>query len=414
LVSDNTILGLDIGTSKICAVAGIPLPDGSVRFTAHSEQKSEGVRAGNVINLETVLKTIKSVVEDVELNTGSEVKQIVTGVSGSHIEGLFSQGVVGINSKDQEIHKEDIYRSMEVARAFELPLDREILHTLVQDFCIDGRSGIKDPVDMVGHRLETKVMIVTGSVAFSQNLDKCFERLHYTVKRRMLQQLADSEALLTTEEREMGTLLINMGAGMTNMIGFVHGAPVYVGGVDIGGDQVTSDLSYILNQPPQLVEEVKTQFGCCYEPIIDPHETIIIPQAGRLPSIKMPRRELSKIIEPRVAEIFAMLRGLLEKRGLLHTFGGGIVLTGGGAMAPGTSQLATELFDIQARRARFTQLNGFETGFSDLRYSTAIGMVLYDANRQSTNEVGNYQKTRPTVSGKGVGGRIKNFFDVLF
>ncbi|MCF7934625.1 MAG: cell division protein FtsA [Spirochaetia bacterium] len=414
MVSDNTILGLDIGTSKICAAAGIPQSDGTVRFIAHSEQKSEGVRAGHVNNLETVIKTIKSVIEDVELAAGIEVKQIVTGVSGSHIEGLFSQGVVGIKSKDQEIRKEDIYRSMEVARAFELPLDREILHTLVQDFCIDGRSGIKDPVDMIGHRLETKVMIVTGSVAVSQNIDKCFERLQYKAKRRVLQQLADAEAVLSAEEREMGTLLIDMGAGMTNMIGFVHGSPIFVGGVNIGGDQVTADLTYILNQPLSMVEEVKREFGCCYEPIVSHNESVIIPQVGDQPSIRLPKRELCKIIEPRVAEVFAMLREMLEKRGLLHAFGGGIVITGGGAMMPGAPQLAAELFDIPARKARFGRLPGFEDGFSDLGYSTAIGLVLYDAHRQSNNETKNHHRQASPTRETGLAGRIKNLFDVLF
>lgn len=414
MVADNTILGLDIGSSKICAVSGAVQDDGSVKILAQSEQRSEGVRAGNIINIETVLKTISSVVEDIEVTSGSEIKQVVTGVSGSHIEGLMSQGVVGIKSKDQEIHKEDIYRSMEVARAFELPLDREILHTLVQDFCVDGRSGIKDPVDMIGHRLETKVMIVTGSVTASQNIEKCINRAGYNVKRKVLQQLADAESMLSLEEKEMGTLLINMGAGMTNMIGYIHGAPVFVGGIDFGGDQVTSDLAMILNQPLHIVEQVKIQDGCCFEPMVDRTEEVIIPQVGGLPSIKMPKRELCKIIEPRVAEIYAMLRNLLDKRKLLHAFGGGVVLTGGGAMLPGAANLATELFEIPARTAKYNHIDGIETGFSDLRYSTAIGLVLYEARRSSSNEAGSRQYVHKTKDSKGFGNRLKHFFDVLF
>ncbi len=408
LVTDNTILGLDIGTSKICAVAGAKQPDGSVRIIAFKEQHAEGVRAGNIINIESVIGIISNIRREIEIEAACEIKQIVTGVSGSHIEGLMSQGVVGIHSKDQEIRSDDIYRSMEVARAFELPLDREILHTLVQDFSIDGRSGIKDPIDMIGHRLETKVMIVTGSVTASQNIDKCIKRSGLITKRRVLQQLADSEALLSSDEKEMGTLLINLGAGMTNMVGYLHGAPVFVGGIDIGGSQVTADLAFVLNQPLQLIEEMKIAHGSCYEPMIDDHEMVILPQVGGLPSIRMPRKELCKIIEPRVAETFAMLRNMLDKRGLLHSFGG-VALTGGGAMMPGATELAAELFDRPARRASFKPFDGFDVNQFDLRYSTAIGLVLYDARRSGVIEV--KPDSRPK---RGLGSKIKNVFETLF
>lgn len=414
LITNNTILGLDIGTSKIAAVAGVPDANGTVRLLARSEHKSQGVRAGHVINLDAVNKTIKAVVEDVEVSTGTEIKNIVTGVAGSHIEGLLSQGVVGIKSRDHEIRKEDIYRSMEVARAFELPLDREILHTLVQDFCVDGRSSIADPVNMIGHRLETKVMIVTGSVSYLKTIDKCFERLDYEARRKVLQQLADAEAVLSREEREMGTLLINMGAGMTNMIGFVHGSPVFVGGVNMGGNQVTSDLATLLNVPHYLVEEVKIQYGSCYEPSVSDSDSVIIPSVGGSPSIRIPRKELSKIIEPRVAEVFAMLRGMLEKRGLLHAFGGGIVLTGGGAMDPGAAMLASEIFDISARSAVYRRIPGIDPGFNDLRYSTALGLVLYDARRKNRDETGTTRVHNGHHHENGLGSRIKGLFDVLF
>lgn len=407
------IVGLDIGTSKVCAVAGQVDTDGQVRIVAKSEHPSEGVRSGSVVNIETVLKTIGKVIEDVELTAGCEIKQVVTGLSGSHIEGLLSQGVVGIKSKDHEVHPEDIYRSMEVARAFELPLDREILHTLIQDFRIDGRSGIKDPLDMIGHRLEAQVMIVTGSVASSANIEKCITRSGYAVKRRVLQQLADSQALMSDEEKQMGTLLLDLGAGMSNMIGYVHGSPVCVGGIDLGGNQITNDLAYVLNQPFHLVEEVKKRYGSCYEPSVDASELITIPQAGGLPAIRMPRRELAKIIEPRAAETLAMLRSILEKKRLLHAFGGGILLTGGGAMMPGMTELSSEIFDIPTRRARYRHVAGF-TATDDLRFSTALGLVLYDAQRQNVTEAKSTAGKKSRENPKGFGSRLKHVFDVLF
>jgi cell division protein FtsA len=414
LGTDSVILGLDIGTSKICAVAGSLHPDGSVGIAAHSEQASAGVRSGSIVNIETVLKTISSVVEDIEVTTGSEIREVVTGIAGTHVEGLTSQGVVGIKSKDHEVHKEDVYRSMEVARAFELPLDREILHTLVQDFSIDGRSGIKDPVDMIGHRLETKVMIVTGAVTAVQTAEKCINRAGYNVKRKVVQQLADAEAVLSQEQKDIGTLLVNMGAGMTTLIAYAQGAPVYIGGIDIGGDQITSDLAVLLNQPLQLVEQIKIEYGCCYEPMVTSSDVVTLPQVGGLPSIRMPKREITKIIEPRQAEMFALLRGKLEKRRLLQSVGGGVVLTGGGAMMPGAARLASELFELPARVADIRRRHDLSDAFSDLRYTTALGLMLYEARRSGmvTDELRAHTHTQKEK--KGFGHRLRHLFDVLF
>lgn len=412
--TDSVILGLDIGTSKICAVAGSLRPDGSIGIDAHSEQTSAGVRSGHIVNIETVLKTISSVVEDIEVTTGSEIRQVVTGIAGTQVEGLTSQGVVGIKSKDHEVHKEDVYRSMEVARAFELPLDREILHTLVQDFSIDGRSGIKDPVDMIGHRLETKVMIVTGAVTAVQTAEKCINRSGYNVKRKVVQQLADAEAALSQEQKDIGTLLVNMGAGMTTMIAYAQGAPVYIGGIDIGGDQITSDLAVLLNQPLQLVEQIKIEHGCCYEPMVTNSDVVTLPQVGGLPSIRMPKREITKIIEPRQAEMFALLRGKLEKRRLLQSLGGGVVLTGGGAMMPGVARLASELFELPARVADIQRQHDLSDVFSDLRYSTALGLMLYEARRSGTVTDELKAHTHGEKEKKGFGHRLRHLFDVLF
>ncbi|MCK5155461.1 MAG: cell division protein FtsA [Spirochaetales bacterium] len=413
----NHILGLDIGSSKICAVVGSVDRDGVVRIESVSERPSEGIRAGIVENIETALKVVSSVIEDVELKTGRELQHIVTSIGGQHISGLNSQGVVGISDQHQEIRKEDIYKSMEVARAFELPLDREILHTLVQEFRVDGRGGIKDPVDMLGHRLETKVMIVTGSVSVSQNINKCISRAGFQVQRLILQQLADSEAVLSQEEKEMGTLLINIGGGMTNMIGYIGGAPYYVGGINMGGNQVSSDLAYILNKPKSLVEELKCEHGCCYGPLIGQHEDIIIPQVGGWPSIKMPKREICRIIEPRMVEIFSILKGILAKNKTAGSFGGGVVITGGGSMLPGTVELAAEVFGLPARLGLPKPVEGLESRYIDPQYATAIGLVLYESKRKGdlshvrthrSRNIGAIDKINPLVK------KVKDLFDMLF
>ncbi|MCF7943112.1 MAG: cell division protein FtsA [Spirochaetia bacterium] len=416
---ENHIVGLDIGNSKICAVAGSVGREGEVRIESVSERPSEGIRAGSVENIETALKVVASVIEEVELRTGRELQHLVAGIGGQHISGYNSQGVVGISGQNQEIRKEDIYRSMEVARAFDLPLDREILHTLVQDFRVDGRGGIKDPIDMLGHRLETRVMIVTGALSVSRNIRKCIERAGFQVQRLILHQLADSEAVLSQEEKEMGSLLLNIGGGMTNMIGFIGGSPYYAGGINMGGEQVTADLAYILNKPKGLAEELKCEHGCCYGPLIGKHEDIIIPQIGGWPSIKMPKREICRIVEPRMAEIFSILKGILAKNRTTgsSSYGGGIVITGGGAMLPGTVELAAEIFGLPARLGLPKPVEGMESRYIDPQYATAIGLVLHEAKRKG--DIG----PQKTARGRGASSqerknplikRMKDIFDVLF
>lgn len=244
--SDRIMMGLDIGSSWVRAVIGTVGPDGSVMIDSMCESPSEGVRGGSIVNIEQTIKSITTVINEAERQAGSSIQSIIIGVGGSHIEGLASQGVVGINAKDQEIRREDIFRSLEVARAFEMPLDREILHTLVQDFRVDGRDGIKDPIDMLGHRLESKVLIVTASSSMCQIQRKCIQRAGYQVQRLVAQQIADAEAVVSQEEKEMGTLLINMGGGTTNMIVYSNGAPIFTGGVNLGGIHVTNDIAYPL------------------------------------------------------------------------------------------------------------------------------------------------------------------------
>jgi len=413
----NHILGLDIGSSKVCAVVGSIDRDGIVRIECVSERPSEGIRAGAVENIETAFKVVSSVIEDVELKTGRELQHIVISIGGQHISGLNSQGVVGISDRDQEIRKEDIYKSMEVARAFDLPRDHEILHTLVQEFRVDGRGGIKDPIDMLGHRLETKVMIVTGSTLVSQNIKKCINRAGFQVQRMILQQLADSEAVLSQEEKEMGTLLINIGGGMTNIIGYIGGSPYYVGGINMGGNQVSDDLAYILNKPKSLVEELKCEHGCCYGPLVAQHEDIIIPQVGGWPPIKMPKRELCRIIEPRMVEIFSILKGILAKNKTTGSFGGGVVVTGGGSMLPGTVELAAEVFGLQTRLGLPKPVEGLESRYLDPQYSTAIGLVMYESKRKGDlSHVKTHRSKNAKTSEKKnpIMKKVKDLFDMLF
>ncbi len=412
--SDRIMMGLDIGSSWVRAVIGTVGPDGSVMIDSMCESPSEGVRGGSIVNIEQTIKSITTVINEAERQAGSSIQSIIIGVGGSHIEGLASQGVVGINAKDQEIRREDIFRSLEVARAFEMPLDREILHTLVQDFRVDGRDGIKDPIDMLGHRLESKVLIVTASSSMCQIQRKCIQRAGYQVQRLVAQQIADAEAVVSQEEKEMGTLLINMGGGTTNMIVYSNGAPIFTGGVNLGGIHVTNDIAYLLNKPKIIAEQIKCEAGNCHIPSVRSDESLIIPAVGGMPSIKMPKKELSKIIEPRMAEIFSLLQVELEKKQIHGSFGGGVVLIGGGSLLSGAPELASEIFRLPARIGFPEALAGLDRSFINPRYSTVLGLVMTEAKRIRDQASSPRNKSERAKSSRKVGKKVKGFFRTIF
>ncbi|MDT4762921.1 cell division protein FtsA [Sphaerochaeta sp. PS] len=415
MAGEKMLMGLDIGSSRTRCVIGSVSREGLLMVDSICERPSEGVRSGSIVNIELTLKTIQSVINEAELQAGAEIAEVIIGIGGENIIGIPSTGVVGINSKDQEIKREDIFRSLEVARAFELPQDREILHTLVQDFQIDGQVGIKDPIDMLGHRLESRVLIVTASSAICQNQRKCIQRSGLGVQRLVLQSLADSEVVLSSEEKEMGTILINIGSGMTDIIAYSHGSPVYTGGVNLGGEAVTGDIAYILNKTRAVAEQIKCESGHSYVPSVSSEDMVIIPQVGGLPAIRMPKKELSKVIEPRMAEIFSRLQNDLEKANVQGGFGGGVVLVGGGALLSGVTELASEIFRLPARLGFPEAIGGLDRSYISPMYSTVLGLLKSEAKKvREVSPKAKAHKERPRRKEDGASSKIKSFFRTLF
>ncbi|MBO8436990.1 MAG: cell division protein FtsA [Spirochaetes bacterium] len=410
MAQDKTLVGLDIGTSWTRCVIGTISRDGQLMIESISERPSEGMKSGTIVNIEQTLKVINSVVSDAELQAGTEVSSVILGIGGDHIKGIQSSGVVGIQSRDQEIKREDIRRSIDVARARDLPQDTEILHTLVQDFQVDSRAGIKDPIDMLGHRLDTRVLLVTGSSSICQNLRKCVQKAGLQVQRIVLQTLSDSEVVLGGDEKEMGALVIDIGAGMTNAIAYVGGAPVYAGAIPLGGDNVTGDIAYMLQLPRSAAESIKIADGCCHTPSVRDDEMIVTPAVGGKPSIRLPRKELAKLIEPRMAEIFSMLSAELEKNGVSGTFGAGVVLVGGGALLSGATELAAEIFRMPARIGFPEAINGLDRLYIDPRYSTVLGLLKLEAKKYK--EASSMQGSSKEKN--GIGAKVKGLFEKLF
>ena len=409
MASEKILLGLDIGSSWVRAVIGSLSKEGQLMVDSICERPSEGVRSGVVVNIEQTLKTISSVIQEAELQAGVEVQSAITGIGGSSVNGYSSQGVVGISAKDLEITSNDIYSCLNSARAFELPADKEVLHTLVQDFTVDGKGGIKDPIDMTGHRLESKVLVVLGSASNCSNTRRVIQRAGITSSRLVLSQLADAEIVLSADEKEMGTILINIGGSTSNMIVYQNGSPAYVGGVDLGSSSVTNDIAYILNKPKMVAEQVKVESGCCYLPSVSADEKIIIPQVGGLPSIQMPKKELCKIIEPRMAEIFSLLKKGLDSKITHGTFGGGVVLVGGGSLLSGVTDLASEIFRMQARIGFPEALPGLDRSYINPKYATVLGLLKTEAKKSSSSPMGRGKNDkRPKKS--GLFGKLSDLF----
>ncbi len=386
MAGEELIVGLDIGTTKVCAIVGAINETGSLEILGVGTTPSRGLRRGVVINIESTVKSIQNAIESAELMSGREVHGVYTGIAGGHIEGINSRGVVAVTGRDREITKEDVDRVIDAAKAIVIPMDREVLHVIPQEFIVDQQGGIRNPVGMVGVRLEAEAHIITGAVTSAQNIVKCVNRAGFKVNDIVLEPLASSKAVLTADERELGVLLVDIGGGTTDVLVHIEGAPYHTEVLSIGGEQVSSDLSIMMKAPLEVAENVKKQYGCCYVPMIEEDEEVEIPGVGGRPPRRIDRRRIAEIIQPRMAEIFGMVKEQIEKRGYLHLLGGGVVLTGGGSLLAGAGELASEIFGLPARIGYPAKLGGLVEEFHDPIYATGVGLVLFGASQEG-NEV---------------------------
>lgn len=408
---DNLIVGLDIGTTKVCAVIGEYTGEGPIEIIGIGLSPSRGLRRGVVINIEATLKSVAAAVEAAEMMSGREVSSVFTGIAGDHIEGINSRGVVAVAGRGREITRDDIGRVIEAAKAVVIPMDREVFHVIPQEYIVDEQGGVKNPLDMIGIRLEAEVHIITGSVTSVQNLVKCVNRAGFRVNDIILESLAASEAVLSEDEKELGVLLVDLGGGTTDILVHLEGAPYHSGVVPIGGAQVTSDLSILLKTPLEAAEKIKRQTGCCYMPMVDTEEEVIIPGVGGWPSASIPRQEMCEIIQSRMAETFSLVKEQIEKKGYLKHLSGGIVLTGGGALLQGSAELAGEVFGIPARVGKPARLGGLVEDYASPLYATAVGLIMTGAER--IGAAGGEKGIAP-VRTEGLMGKLKDWFKEFF
>ena len=410
MADDRTIVGLDIGTTTVTAAIAEYNDDDQLEVIGLGAVPSHGLRRGVVINIEATLKSVADAIGAAEQMAGKEVESVVTGIAGGHIEGLNSRGVVAVTGKGREITAEDVDRVIDAAKAVVIPMDREVIHVIPQEFIVDEQGGIRNPLDMIGVRLEAEVHIITGSVTSAQNLVRCVNRAGFKVDDIVLESLAASGAVLTADERDLGVMLIDLGGGTTDILIYRDGAPYYTSVLPVGGVQVTSDLSIMLKTPTESAEQIKREAGCCYASLVEDGEPVIIPGVGGRPPMSIERSEICRIIQPRIAETLQMVKDKVDPKGYLRHLGAGVVLTGGGALLPGVVELAQDILGIGARTGQPGDLGGIGLAYQSPEYSTVIGLVLHAAQTGQRQAVSGPDRGRQGVL-KGVRRWFRNFFE---
>jgi cell division protein FtsA len=373
--TENMIVGLDIGTSKVVAIVGKRKMDGTIEVVGIGSNPSRGLKRGVVVNIETTVQAIQRAVEEAELMAGCRIHSVYAGIAGSHIKSLNSHGIVAI--RDREVTQADIDRVIDAAQAVAIPADQKILHILPQEFVIDSQEGIKEPMGMSGVRLEAKVHLVTCAVNAAQNIEKCVKRCGLEVDDIILEQLASSHAILTEDEKELGVCVVDIGGGTTDIAMFTGGAIRHTAVIPIAGDQVTNDIAMALRTPTQNAEEIKIKYACALTQLAGADETIKVPSVGDRAPRDLSRQALAEVVEPRYEELFTLVQSELRRSGFEDMIPAGIVITGGSSTMEGVVELAEEIFHMPVRLACPQAVSGMTEVVNNPIYATGVGLLIH-------------------------------------
>ena len=413
------IVGLDLGTSSIRVAIGELDEQGKIQIAGTAVKKSKGLRNGVIVTIEDAKDAIREAVEAAEQNAGFEVTSVVTAIGGAQIESQNSRGVVPVRSggkNNREITRDDVDRVIENATAIIIPDDREKLHVIAQDYIVDGYGGITDPIHRIGIRLEAEVHIVTAAKTIIQNLRSCILRAGYSLNGVFLKTLVQTQSVCHDDELELGSILIDLGAGTTDVIVLLNGAPISTASIPLGGNVVTSDIANSVKIPVAEAERIKVESGCCWLPGIRNDADVIIPGVGNRAPDVIKQSLLCQIIQARMMDVFVMVRNAVIQNtsDSIKQLSGNIILTGGGAQMEGVVELAQAVFKTSSVRIGVPEnLGGIEENYRRPDFATAIGLVV--ANKKMAAERDAHKK--PHVrQGKTSGGKenvfkkIKNIF----
>ena len=405
---DNIIVGLDIGTTKICAIVGEKTRDG-VEIIGIGTHPSRGLRKGVVVNIESTVESIKKAVEEAELMAGCEINKVYCGIAGGHIKAFNSHGVIAI--KNREITQADIDRVIEAAQAVVIPPDREVIHVIPQEYIVDDQEGIQEPLGMIGIRLEVKVHIVTAAVTSAQNIVKCANKAGLDVSDIALQQIASSEAVLSADEKEIGVVLVDIGGGTTD-IALYHGGTIkYTTVISLGGNQVTGDISVGLRTTANEAEKLKREYGCAMTAMVSRDDNFEVQSVGGHKSRSVSRYMLCEIVEPRIEEIFQLVKREIVKSGYESLISSGVVLTGGTSAMNGITELAEQVFALPVRRGLPIGITGLIDVVKSPMYSTGVGLVLYGGKNVESMQ---FQKGNDTTLFNKLTSRMKGWMKEFF
>ncbi len=413
VAEDGLLVGLDIGTTKICVVVA-RVTEGKINIVGIGSYPSTGLRKGVVVNMDSTVNSIKKAVEEAELMAGIKIDSCLVGIGGAHIKSFNSNGVVAI--RDNEVRPDDVARAIDAAKAIAIPADRESIHVIPQEFIIDDQDGIKDPIGITGVRLEVKVHIVTGSVSSTQNIVKCCRLAGLNVDDIILGQLASSEATLTPEEKEIGVALVDIGGGTSDIAVFLNGSITYTSVLPYGGNNITNDIAIGLRTPLEDAEKIKKKYGCAFGNMIGANETIEVPSVGGRKPRTLSRKILADIIEPRVEEIASLIYQEIKKSGSERLLASGVVITGGCANLEGIPELAENIFNLPARRGYPIGLGGLVDVVNNPIYATGVGLLVYGFKNAKTRRgsFGPKIALKEVLNSTKLLNRMKDWFKEIF
>ena len=380
---EKYVVALDIGTSKVCVLVGEIADRGQLEIIGKGTAPMKGTRRGNIINLDQAIDAVKKAVDEAEVMAGLQIESVYVGVAGDHIRSVNSRGVVSVMGKHKEISRDDIGRVIEASKSINIPAELELLHVIPRQFVVDGQDGIHDPLGMTAQRLEANVHIVTGARTHDQNVLTAVNKAGIAVQELVLEQLAAAEAVLTQDEREMGVLLMDLGAGTTDYAVFLEGNVVHTNVLPVGAGHFTSDVSVVLRTPMEDAERIKKRYGCALGSLVTEDDPIEVPTVGgRAPKI-LSKHELTNILEPRAAEIAKLVYRDLEKVGLEKEIRSGVVLVGGGAEMDGMVEMVEQIFDQSARKGLPRGLGGLSDTVNGPEWAAAAGLLLWGFRNQA-------------------------------
>src|SRR3954470_17565322 len=385
---ERLVGGLDIGSAKTTAIIAEVVGDlprnPSIRILGVGQARTTGLRRGVVSDIEETTRSIQKAMTDAERMAGAQITEVYSGIAGEHVQAMTSKGIVAING--DEITKADVERANAVARAQAFPQDRELLHAIPQEYTVDKNQGIRDPIGMIGTRLETEMYLVTIGGSPAMNLRKAVEKAGYKVRELVLEPLASALSVLTEDEKELGVALVEMGAGTTDIAVFHEGKIRHLGTVNYGGNNVTSDIVQGIGVTQADAERLKERYGCAYEPLVDPHDVIQLPSTVAQGERHIPREVLAHIIHQRMDEIFNLVLSEIERAGFAQRLNGGVVITGGAAAMQGVGELAADVFGTGVRIGSPEEnIGGLADSVDAPRYATVVGLAMYGAHRTAAD-----------------------------